>query len=73
MAGGRHIMDHKSWIGAGKDGVVYPTGAKHKQEHGAEGFGTLAKYEDDNEEIVRQQNMAKTKVHGHPRKDLHRN
>lgn len=73
MAGARGIMDHKSWIGAGKDGVVYPAGAKMQKVGSAEGFGALGNYEDDNEEIVRSQNMAKAKVHGHPRKDLHRN
>lgn len=71
--GGRHINDHASWVGKGSDGVVFPSGAKMKKEHGAEGFGALSYYEDTNETIVRQQDMAKKKVHGHPRKDLNRN
>ena len=70
---GRRIDDHSSWIGKGSDGVVYPQGAKMKKVESAEGFGALGKYEDTNETIVSQQEMAKRKVHSHPHKPGTRN
>lgn len=71
--GGRHINDHKAWMGGASKGSVFPEGAKVMHEHSAEGFGSLSHYEDTTEAIHRQQEMSKSKVHGHPRKDLHRN
>lgn len=74
MPAARPINDHKSWIGAGKDGVVYPAGAKMERvSSDKDGFGGLSNYEDDNEAIVKQQKMNTAKVHSHPRKDGHRN
>ncbi len=70
---GRKINDHSSWIGKGSDGVVYPAGAKMKKEHGEEGFGGLAVYEDTTEKIAAQQAMNKKKVQSHPQKPGHRN
>lgn len=70
---GRQISDHGSWVGKGKNGVVFPDGAKHKQESDASGFGGLNHYEDTTEAIEAQQNMNKSKVHGHPQKHGHRN
>lgn len=70
---GRKIDDHSSWIGKGKDGVPFPSGAKMKSESSAEGFGSLSHYEDTTEAIKSQQMMNKSKVHGHPRKPGHRN
>jgi hypothetical protein len=70
---GRKIADHSSWIGKGKDGVVYPSGAKMKMESSADGFGALGHYEDTTDTIRSQQEMAKKKVHGHPHKAGTRN
>jgi len=70
---GRRIDDHSSWIGKGKDGVVYPTGAKMMKESQASSFGGLSHYEDTTESIKSQQNMNTSKVHGHPQKVGHRN
>lgn len=70
---GRKIDDHSFWAGKGSNGSVFPMGAKTKPEHSTEGFGELGRYEDTTEEIATQQKMNKTKVHGHPRKPLHRN
>lgn len=75
MAGGRHIEDHKFWAGGHGKGVVMPDGAKTREVGSADNevFGGLSNYEDTNEEIVMQQKMSAKKVHGLPRKDLHRN
>ncbi len=70
---GQLIKDHGSWVGKGKDGVVYPSGAKMKSESSAGGFGELNKYEDTTEAIKAQQEMNKKKVHSHPQKAGHRN
>lgn len=70
---GRKIDDHGSWVGKGGKGTVLPDGAKTKHVGSSEGFGALSHYEDTNETIVSQQNMAKTKVHGHPHKPGTRN
>jgi hypothetical protein len=71
--GGRHIDDHSFWAGGHGKGTVMPDGAKTKQVSSTDGFGALGHYEDTNETIVSQQNMAKTKVHGHPHKPGTRN
>jgi hypothetical protein len=74
MAGGQKINDHKSWIGSGSDGTVFPAGAKMKRvDSDTTGFGGLSQYEDTNEKIVAQQKMNTTKVHGHPQKAGYRN
>ena len=70
---GRKISDHSSWMGAAGKDMVMPMGAKTKNESSAEGFGGLSKYEDTTESIRVQQEMSKSKVHGHPRKDHNRN
>lgn len=70
---GRRIDDHNSWVGKGSNGTVFPAGAKTKQVSSAEGFGALAHYEDTNETIVKQQDMAKSKVHSHPQREYYRN
>lgn len=71
--GGQKINDHSSWMGSKGKGTVMPDGAKTKSVNSAEGFGELNHYEDTNETIVSQQEMAKKKVHGHPQKVGHRN
>lgn len=71
--GGRHIEDHAFWAGSHGKGTVMPDGAKTKEVSSAEGFGALSHYEDTNETIVSQQDMAKRKVHGHPHKPGTRN
>ena len=70
---GRAIHDHNSWVGKGKDGVVFPHGAKMKSESSADGFGGLSHYEDTTEAIKSQQEMNKKKVHSHAQKAGHRN
>jgi hypothetical protein len=70
---GRKISDHSFWAGKGANSSVFPMGAKTKDESSAEGFGSLANYEDTTEAIKRQQEMNKSKVHGHPQKPGHRN
>lgn len=70
---GQKINDHSFWAGKGSNGSVFPMGAKTKDESSAEGFGSLAHYEDTTETIKSQQEMAKKKVHGHPQKVGHRN
>ncbi len=70
---GRKINDHSSWVGKGSSGVPFPAGAKMKSESSAEGFGSLAHYEDTTEAIKSQQMANKAKVHGHPQKAGHRN
>lgn len=74
MAGGQRIDDHSFWAGKkGKDSV-FPDGPhKTKEEHSAEGFGKLARYEDTTEEIHSMQEMAKKKVHAYPHKPGTRN
>jgi hypothetical protein len=72
--GGRHIEDHKNWIGARPSHAPLPeVGGKMMQEHSADGFGELSTYEDTTEQIKEQQMMNKKKVQGHPRQHLHRN
>jgi hypothetical protein len=70
--GGRHITDHKSWVGGASKGSVFPEGVKTKDESSAEGFGALLHYEDTTDTIKSQQEMAKKKVHGHPHKTGYR-
>lgn len=65
---GRKIDDHAFWAGKHGNGTVMPDGAKTKHVGSAEGFGSLSHYEDTNDTIVSQQNMAKKKVHSHPHK-----
>lgn len=69
---GRKISDHGSWVGKGSNGVVFPSGAKMKQESSAEGAGALNRYEDTTETIKAQQNMGIGKVKSHGHKDLTR-
>jgi len=70
---GRRIEDHSFWAGSRGKGTVMPDGAKTKSVESTEGFGGLGEYEDTNEKIVKQQNMNKAKVHGHPQKPSYRN
>lgn len=70
---GQRINDHKSWIGAGPAGVVYPTGAKMKHVPSAEGDGELSHYEDTNEAIVHQQKVGVGKLRSHKMKETYRN
>ena len=70
---GRRIDDHSSWVGAAKNGTVFPEGCKMKNETSSDSFGALAQYEDTSEAIKKQQMMNKTKVNGHPQKPGFRN
>ncbi len=71
---GRHINDHGNWIGKSPSHAPLPeVGGKMKQEHSAEGFGSLGHYEDTTEAIKSQQEMNKSKVHKHPHKPGTRN
>jgi hypothetical protein len=72
MAGTR-IDDHKSWIGAGPAGVVFPAGAKMKESKGTEGDGGLSHYEDTNEEIVHQQKVGVGKLKSYKQREVYRN
>ncbi len=65
------ITDHKFFGGSGSP--KFPTGNKTKDESSANGFGALNSYEDTTEAIKSQQEMNKSKVHGHPQKPGHRN
>lgn len=71
IMGGKRIDDHRFFGGSGSP--KFPVGNKVKDESSAEGFGSLAHYEDTTETIKEQQMMAKKKVHGHPQKPGHRN
>lgn len=62
---GRKINDHSSWVGKGSNGVVFPAGAKMKQESSAEGAGAVGKYEDTTETIKSQQEMGAKKIRSH--------
>lgn len=68
MAQGQKINDHSSWIGAGKDGVVYPAGAKMKNVASEEGAGAVMKYEDNVEAINAAQKAGANKIKSHPMK-----
>lgn len=73
-SGGQRIDDHKFWAGSkGKDSV-FPDGPhKTKDESSTEGSGSLMSYEDTTEMIRAQQEKAKKKVQGLPRRPLDRN
>lgn len=68
---GMKITDHKFFGGSGSP--KFPMGNKMKDESSAGGFGALSQYEDTTDAIKRQQEMNKSKVHGHPQKAGHRN
>jgi hypothetical protein len=70
---GMRIDDHKSWIGAGPAGVVYPTGAKMKNVPSTEGDGGLSHYEDTNEAIVHQQKVGVGKMKSYKQRETYRN
>lgn len=70
---GRRIDDHSSWVGKAEDGVVFPKGAKLKNERSAEGAGAVMKYEDTTEAIRGQQMMGDGKIKAHKPKDGYRN
>lgn len=71
-SGGKRIDDHSFWAGSGNKDNVLPMGAKFKDEHGAEGAGSMTKYEDTSESIVSQQKMGIKKIHGHMQPAGHR-
>jgi hypothetical protein len=73
MSGGQKISDHKSWVGKGSNGVVFPAGAKMKQYSSAEGAGAENKYEDTSEAIKMQQEAGSRKVKARPLSDSNRN
>lgn len=71
---GRRIDDHAFWAGSKPRGTVFPEGPhKLKEEVSANGAGGVSYYEDTTESLKKSQEMAKAKVHGHPRKNEHRN
>ncbi len=69
---GQRIDDHNSWVGKGKNGVVFPDGAKMKQETSDGHDGHLNKYEDTTEAIRAQQEMNMKKAKGHDMKPGYR-
>jgi hypothetical protein len=71
---GRRIDDHSFWAGGkGKDSV-FPDGPhKTKEEHSADGAGSLSRYEDTTEEIKMTQDMAERQMKKHPHKAGTRN
>ncbi len=73
-SGGQRIDDHSFWAGStGKDSV-FPDGPhKCKEEHSAEGAGSLAKYEDTTEAIRSAQVAGEKKAKAHPTKPMYRN
>lgn len=64
-AGGRMIDDHSFWAGGPTEGSVLPLGAKTKRIESAEGAGSLGRYEDTNEEIVKTQRESVKKIKSH--------
>lgn len=70
---GRRIDDHSSWVGKGADGVVYPTGAKHKKEDDVEGAGGDFTYPDTAEDIRKSQKRAVSQLKGYSRNPMNRN
>jgi hypothetical protein len=68
---GRKIDDHGSWMGKGSE-YPLPMGSKMKRVESAEGAGSLSKYEDTNEEIVKTQKAGDSKIKGRPLKDGYR-
>jgi len=73
-SGGQRIDDHSFWAGSKGKSTVFPDGPhKTKDESSANGFGSLAHYEDTTEEIKSMQEMAKKKVQAYPHKPGTRN
>jgi len=73
-SGGQRIDDHSFWAGSkGKDSV-FPDGPhKCKDEHSAEGAGSVSKYEDTTEAIKSVQMQGSGKIKGRPLKPGYRN
>jgi hypothetical protein len=70
---GRKIDDHGSWIGKGGSHGPLPMESKMKQEHSADGAGSLnMDYPDTTEHIHRDQEKGQSKVHGHKMKPGYR-
>jgi len=73
MSGGTKINDHSSWIGAGPNGVVCPTGAKMKRMYSVEGAGAVLDYEDTSEKIKDQQEANVRKARSEKTNAMYRN
>lgn len=70
---GRRIDDHKVWMGSAEKGGVFPSGAKMKQEHSAEGSGHVGMdYSDTTEKIHRDQEHGDKKIKAHGMKPGYR-
>jgi len=72
VSGGQNIDDHSFWAGSGNEQNVLPMGAKFKSESGAEGAGSLSKYEDTAAAIKAQQEEGVRKIKSHPMKPGYR-
>jgi len=73
-SGGQRIDDHSFWAGKGGKDSVFPDGPhKTKDEHSAEGSGSVSKYEDTTEAIKTQQMAGSKKIKSHPMTDSNRN
>lgn len=68
---GQRIDDHSSWMGKGGE-YPLPMGSKMKKVSSAEGAGSVARYEDTNEEIVKTQKAGDAKIRSKPMKDGYR-
>lgn len=69
---GRRIDDHSNWIGSSSKESPLPMHSKMKQEHSADGAGSLSHYEDTTETIRAQQVMGEKKMKSHSQRPLHR-
>ena len=65
---GRKIDDHAFWAGKGRE-YPLPMESKMKRVESAEGAGSVARYEDTNEEIVKTQRAGDSKIKSRPLKD----
>lgn len=64
-SGGRRIDDHSFWMGGKKEGVPLPLETGMKRVPSTEGAGSLMKYEDTNDRIVKAQEDGVKKAKAH--------
>ena len=67
------IDDHANWIGSSSKESPLPMNSKMKQYTSAEGAGHEAEYEQDSEDVKRQQMEGVAKAKARPMKPLYRN
>ena len=69
---GRRIDDHSFWAGGPSKESPMPMQSKMKQEHSAEGSGSVKDYPDTTEAIRSDQMKGDAKAKGHPMKPGYR-